>query len=122
MLIYLDDMLILGSSSNEVLGHLRSVVNLFLSLGFLINWKKSIVIPSQSIEFLGLEIDSRMWSFSLPKSKVGNVVSLCRFILQKDGVNLRELVAVWDFLMTPFGNFSWSILLVLYSQSHYRSL
>jgi hypothetical protein len=102
LLIYLDDLLILGSSPNGVLQHLRSVVNLLLSLGFLINGEKSVVSPSQSIEFLGLEIDSRMLSFSLPKSKVDNIVSLCQSFLQKDRVKLRELAAV-------LGNFSWLI-------------
>jgi hypothetical protein len=115
LLIYLDDLLILGSSPNGVLQHLRSVVNLLLSLGFLINWEKSVVIPSQSIEFLGLEIDSRMLSFSLPKCKVDNIVSLCQSILKKDRVKLREIAAV-------LGNFSWSITSVPYAPSHYRSL
>ncbi|KAI9555870.1 hypothetical protein GHT06_018387 [Daphnia sinensis] len=117
LLIYLDDMLILGSSHNEALGHLRTVVNLLVSLGFLINWEKSVVIPSQSIQFLGLEIDSRILSFPLPISrvKVENIVSLCRSVLQKDQVKLRELAFV-------LGNFSSSIPSVPYAQSNYRSL
>jgi hypothetical protein len=53
-----------------------------------------------------------MLTFSLPKRKVDNIVSLCQFILQKDRVRLREQAAVlW--------NFSWSFT---YVRSHYRSL
>jgi hypothetical protein len=46
---------------------------LLQSLGFLINWEKSIIDPSQVIEYLGLVINTVRLSFSLPSDKTAKV-------------------------------------------------
>jgi hypothetical protein len=45
-IIYLDDILIMGESPEEVQRHLKIVTELFISVGFIINWAKSEVSPS----------------------------------------------------------------------------
>ena len=57
------------------------------SLGFLLNGKKCIMEPTQSIEFLGFIIDSRRMTLSLPAVRVNKIHKECRHIL-----NLSELM------------------------------
>ena len=46
---------------------------LFQQLGFVINLNKSVLTPTQLVEFLGLMIDSVAMSLSLPEEKVVNL-------------------------------------------------
>ena len=58
IIIYLDDMLLIGHSLEETVMSRDTVTFLLQHLGFVINWKKSVLTPVQKIEFLGLTINS----------------------------------------------------------------
>lgn len=58
MILYLDDMLFLDQSRGRLLQHLVSALKLLVSLGFLVNFKKSMFSPTKKLEFLGFLIDS----------------------------------------------------------------
>ena len=73
--IYLDDMLLLGRSIKDVLIATDMVIFLLQHLGFVINLIKSILTPSQKIEFLGLLVDSLNTSLSLTPEKLMKVIS-----------------------------------------------
>jgi hypothetical protein len=49
LVIYLDDILILNESKSGLEADINTVIDLLQSLGFLINWEKSIVVPTQTI-------------------------------------------------------------------------
>lgn len=57
----------MGTSVKEVQDHLQQLVSLLTSLGFLINWEKSVLAPNQVMEFLGFLVDSRTLSLSIPQ-------------------------------------------------------
>ncbi|XP_038055782.1 uncharacterized protein LOC119727789 [Patiria miniata] len=57
--MYLDDCLIVGKSKDETAQDLRDTYTLTTRLGFIINEKRSQLIPSQEITFLEAEIDLR---------------------------------------------------------------
>ena len=58
IIIYLYDMLLMSQTIN-FLQIARDTLNFLLqSLGFVINLQKTVLVPLQKIEFLGLEIDS----------------------------------------------------------------
>ena len=58
IIIYLYDMLLMSHTIN-FLQIARDTLNFLLqSLGFVINLQKTVLVPLQKIEFLGLEIDS----------------------------------------------------------------
>ena len=75
IIIYLDDILLIGHSLEELVMSRDTVMFLLQHLGFIINWKKSVLTPVQEIEFLGLTINSVTLELSLNKTKTQKVVS-----------------------------------------------
>jgi hypothetical protein len=71
-----------------------TVVNLLEGLGFLINNQKSVLQPTQSIDFLGYAINSVTMTLSLPKEKVLKIVNSCRELLKADKASARDLAQV----------------------------
>jgi len=115
VVIYLDDLLFLNESEQGVSRDLDIAIELLERLGFIINWPKSHTTPCQVIQYLGMVIDSRLMSFSLPESKFLKMRSMCQQALSRNRVKLRDLASI-------MGNFSWAILAIPFAQSHYRSV
>ena len=57
------------------------MLHLLENLGFVVNMDKSILFPSQEMEFLGVLVSSIHMSFSLPESKVLNLRNDCKRLL-----------------------------------------
>ena len=89
--IYLDDMLLLGRSIKDVLIAIDMVIFLLQHLGFVINLIKSILTPSQKIEFLGLLVDSLNISLSLTPEKLMKVTSQRLEIYKTEKVSILQL-------------------------------
>ena len=70
IIIYLDDILILASSEQLCTKHLQLVLSRLISLGFIVNLKKSILLPSQRIQFLGVILDLCKMTMELPQDKL----------------------------------------------------
>ena len=68
-------MLLLGATIQELIMTRDTVIFLLQNLGFIINQKKSVFIPVQKIEFLGVMIDSLEMTLSLPQEKVHKIVT-----------------------------------------------
>jgi len=69
VLIYLDDFLLLAASMEVAVKNTQLAVTLLWSLGFKINLKKSLLIPTEVITFPGFQIDSMCMMISLPEEK-----------------------------------------------------
>ncbi|KAI8490473.1 hypothetical protein Bbelb_317410 [Branchiostoma belcheri] len=69
IVIYLDDILVLGRTFAQCKENVDFVVSLLQSLGFLINREKSQLVPVQEIVFLGMVINSIHLTLSLPEDK-----------------------------------------------------
>ena len=65
IIIYLDDMLLTGYKIEETLMARDTVIFLLQQLGFVLNLKKSVLPPTQRIEFLGVTVDSLIMTLSL---------------------------------------------------------
>ena len=59
LLRYLDDWLVLSSSEKEAKQAVRSLLSLCHTLGIVINEKKLDLVPSQTVKYLGMTIDTR---------------------------------------------------------------
>ena len=71
--IYLDDMLIIGRTMEETIALRDTVILLVQCLGFVVNQKKSVMTPVQEIEFLGMIVNSREMTISLPQKKLKSI-------------------------------------------------
>ena len=94
LIIYLDDILIMASSAELVKQHKQITIRLLESLGFLINYDKSMLIPTQKIQFLGLLIDSTQMLFILPKTKTTSIRQTCQQLVNKQRPTIREVSRV----------------------------
>ena len=98
LILYLDDMLIIGSTPREVNDFTQMAVNLLKALGFIINLDKSVLTPTQVITFLGFTINSITMRFTLPSEKVQKLLTLCRQIRSSSKVLLRTLAQLLGLL------------------------
>ena len=70
LIIYLDDCLLLGATVQETLMARDTLIYVLQHLGFTVNFQKSVLDPSQTIEFLGINVDSNKMKLSLPEEKM----------------------------------------------------
>ena len=69
VIIYFDDLLILGNSMSEILIARDTVIFLLQHVGFVMNLKKCVLDSAQEIELLGLIVSCQTISLSLPEDK-----------------------------------------------------
>ena len=94
LIVYLDDILILASSKEMLNQQSIVVLDLLQRLGFTINKEKSSLIPSQVVDYLGFQINSRSMVIKLPKSKVKDLIQECKKMKEKKVVPVRKLAAL----------------------------
>ena len=71
----------------------NTVILLLQQLGFAFNLKKSVLTPSQRIEFLGVTVDSLIMTLYLPEKKGSKVQKQC-LELQVSILELVKLIAL----------------------------
>ena len=98
LIIYLDDILIIASSIETLNRHKTLAISLLESLGFLINYEKSNLTPSQQIVFLGMLVDSASMQFILPQQKTVRIQKECRLLLNTNRPTIRHLSRVLGLL------------------------
>ena len=91
LIAYIDDILVLAESKEMVVNHLTGIVYLLENLGFIINQKKSVLTPAQTIEFLGLTVDSLAMELRLPLIKIKQIRAEARKIAQAKTTSARAL-------------------------------
>ena len=115
LIIYLDDLLIMAETHDQALHHAASTLNLLEGLGFLVNYQKSQLLPSQKIEFLGFLIDSNTMTLQLPVEKLRKIRKKCQELLAQTTVSVRELSKFLGLLTS-------SIQAIFPAPLHYRHL
>ena len=91
LIIYLDNMLIMARSVQELIFHRDTVIYLLHNLGFVLNLKKSVLEPSQKTEFLGMVIDSMKMEISLPHKKLVKLMSQCKQLAESKEITIMDL-------------------------------
>lgn len=90
IIAYLDDTLFIENTSNRVSKSLTRASSLLQDLGFLINYKKSVFIPNQEIEFLGFTINSVTMQVCLTGIKVSEIGQKIKYFKALKTVKIRE--------------------------------
>ncbi|XP_025835996.1 uncharacterized protein LOC112906304 [Agrilus planipennis] len=90
LVVYLDDFLILGQSFDECMHNVKLTINLLNYLGFLINYEKCNLLPSNSCAFLGFIYDSNTMSISLPDDKRERILKILKRLLKISECTIRR--------------------------------
>ncbi|VDH93156.1 Hypothetical predicted protein [Mytilus galloprovincialis] len=115
LVVYLDDILILNQSKEKCQLEAQLTVRLLQSLGFLINEKKSVFVPSQQMLFLGFLVNSVDMSLSLPTPKIKKIQKLCKEVKNSVKITVKKLSEL-------IGNLTASIQAIFPAPLHYRHL
>ena len=91
ILVYLDDILLLNQSRSELEKDKHSLIFILQNLGFVINWKKSMIVPCHRIEYLGMIVDSVRRELQLPTEKITKIQLQCQSVLQKEATSVHRL-------------------------------
>lgn len=94
LVIYIDDSLIQGDTYTLCAEAVHSTAQMLDELGFTIHPAKSMFQPSQSIEFLGFNLDSVAMTVSLTPRKAEQLAESCSKLLNTHAVSIRHLAEV----------------------------
>jgi hypothetical protein len=94
VILYIDDMLILGDSRNACERTVTEVRALFRELGAIVNAEKSVFTPSQTTEYLGFVLDSKKMTISAPKYKLTNMTKGIKKFIRKGVATPRDVASV----------------------------
>ena len=95
---FFDDFLILAGSQQLAQAHTQLTKELLESLGFRINLRKSAFTPLQRLEFLGVVLDLKNLSLSLPQNKIEKVLRWVKEGGEKVFFSRRSLESLVGFL------------------------
>ena len=102
--IFVDDSCLQGDTKEECFQTIEATVSLLEILSFAIHKRKSILNPTQEIEFLGFVFNSVTMTISITKGKTEAIILIRRF-LENKSPTIRELASVIGSVISsyPFG-------------------
>lgn len=80
-LVYLDDFFFAFSSPDEATAGMHRILADLFMLGLCVNRDKSVLEPTQRLQFLGLFLDSAFMAFQVPQAKVDATLGRIRGLL-----------------------------------------
>ena len=69
---------------------------------FVIHPEKSVLVPSQQMEFLGFLLNSVNMTIRLPPTKAERVQLACQSLLHKSKMSIREVAQVIGLIVSSF--------------------
>lgn len=99
---FIDDTLICNKSKTGCITCVTDTIALLQRLGFCINVEKSVLMPTQSIEYLGNIIDTKSMTISLPERRILKVTQACKKLKNKRKDKIREVARVTGLLVAAF--------------------
>ena len=88
---YVDDSLLLGLDFHECRENINATVHLLTALGFTVHLKKSLLMPTQHMEFLGFVLNSVDMTITITTKKKDKILNLGAELLEKSTPTIREL-------------------------------
>ncbi|KAK3881370.1 hypothetical protein Pcinc_014187 [Petrolisthes cinctipes] len=86
----IDDCIFIADSDKELIDNVRYAVQLFDLVGLTVNLNKSVLVPTQEIEFLGITLNSLNMTATLPSRRRNNIKEQGSLLL-KGGTSLHAL-------------------------------
>jgi hypothetical protein len=94
VIIYIDDILILGNNKSECERSVQAVRSCLQDLGARINEEKSHLMPTQKLEYLGFILDSKQMKIWTPAKKLLNTKKALKTFLRGNLATPREVASV----------------------------
>lgn len=94
VVIYLDDLICLGSSYKECCNYVQVVYSLLTCLGFIVNTEKSQMTPSTVREYLGYELNSIDMTLSPTGKKRQKILNLVNSFLKINSCSIRDFATL----------------------------
>ena len=88
---YIDDLIIFADSAEQCEEHCNMTIYTLQRLGYIINFEKSMLNPSQKMEHLGLVLDSVNMTVSLNEDKCTNIIKMCKNMLCTENPTIRSV-------------------------------
>ena len=89
--VYLDDWLIRADTPEEAQLHAQTTIKVLQFLGWIINFEKSDLTPSQDFQFIGMQFNTRRFTVApLPKMRV-KVLSVLQHWMANPNITARDL-------------------------------
>ena len=98
---YIDDFLLLAKSADQLKLNINISLELFKSLGFLINFEKSIITPSTKITFLGVKFDLKNNKMSNTSKLISKVIMQAKELQSLKFINrhmLERFIGLGNFM------------------------
>lgn len=111
---YLDDYLTISDSYENCKQAHDCLIQLLQQLGFTINWEK-VVPPTQSLTFLGIQINCYDRTLSLDSTRIAELRTMLRSYVGKHKVTKRQLQHL-------VGKLSWAARVIQGGRTHLRRL
>ncbi len=89
MTAYLDDLLIVAKSPDQARIHTQRVIEVMEMYGFTINKKKSELIPTREIKFLGMLLNTNHQNITVPNDKLRQVRQSVQQALKRRNQKIR---------------------------------
>lgn len=107
--IYLDDLLCVGSDYKTCQKNVHESISLLESLGFVINFEKCYLEPTQSCNFLGFVFNTTKMTLELPLEKKKHIFKLVNKYRGLDKCAIRELAQLIGLLISacPAVQYGW---------------
>ncbi|KAJ0169654.1 hypothetical protein K1T71_014839 [Dendrolimus kikuchii] len=88
--LYLDDYLCIGRSYDECIANRDAALHIFQCLGLIVNYEKSVRLPSTSCKFLGFILNTEHMTLELPQEKQGSIRNIITKFLHVKTCKIRE--------------------------------
>ena len=106
---YLDDIFLCHSDWNALKANLDYSIEFLTNLGFIINYKKSNLIPSKQLLHLGFVLDTSLMCISLPLEKVEKIRRFANFLLIGN-CSVRDLASFIGIIVSSREGFTFAPL------------
>ena len=91
IIVYRDDMLMMGRTLQEIMTTRDTLIFLLQSLGFVISLTKSILQPAKQLEFLGLQINTEVMTLSLSGEKLTHIIEQCQAVYSQPRTSVLKV-------------------------------
>ena len=93
-IVFVDDSYLQADTEQDCIKNINATVNILTILGFTIHERKSVLIPTQKIAFLGFLIDSKNMSISISEEKADHLILKIMKFLSVSAPTIRQLSSI----------------------------